>query len=70
MNEPINYFSGNLVDNKKEGKCIIIYPSLYFEGEFINDQKMDQDLFIIIVLVYYIEEIRKMINHVLLENIL
>jgi hypothetical protein len=39
MNEPINYFNGNLVDNKKEGKCIITYPSLYFEGEFSNDQK-------------------------------
>jgi len=39
MNEPINYFNGNLVDNKKEGKCIITYPSLYFEGEFTNDLK-------------------------------
>ena len=39
MNEPINYFNGNLVDNKKEGRCIITYPSLYFEGEFSNDLK-------------------------------
>jgi hypothetical protein len=39
MNEPINYFNGNLVDNKKEGKCIVTYPSLYFEGEFTNDLK-------------------------------
>ena len=39
MNEPINYFNGNLIDNKKEGKCIITYPSLYFEGEFSNDLK-------------------------------
>jgi hypothetical protein len=42
MNEPINYFNGNLVDNKKEGKCIITYPSLYFEGEFSNDLKNGQ----------------------------
>ena len=39
MNEPINYFNGNLVDNKKDGKCIVTYPSLYFEGEFTNDLK-------------------------------
>lgn len=39
MNEPINYFNGSLVDNKKEGKCIITYPSLYFEGEFSNNLK-------------------------------
>jgi hypothetical protein len=39
MNEPINYFNGNLVDDKKEGKCIVTYPALYFEGEFSNDLK-------------------------------
>lgn len=39
MNQPNNYFKGNLIDNKKEGKCILTYPSLYFEGNFTNDQK-------------------------------
>jgi hypothetical protein len=39
MIQPNNYFKGNIIDNKKEGKCILTYPSLYFEGNFTNDQK-------------------------------
>lgn len=42
MNQPTNYFKGNLINNKKEGKCILTYRSLYFAGNFINDQKNGQ----------------------------